>query len=295
MRRSDARRTGARRSGLPYGVPECGARRPTRPRTCIRSTSTRRARGSGSRRSRTACSGSSGRCCRRATSGRTASPAATRSSTCRRAIGRVPHYDHAAPRAPLSTRSRSKLEDEARDWFTDAQARRDRGAVPEAEAIGRDMRTSAVSVAARDGAAAPEEARPQRSVRVRLDAQVEAVLRRARRLSSSARGDAIGDAHRRSLGLAACSPCSAPPAAPSLLHDSARRRRPRPCRSWSARSARRHPGKMPTLRLPRIFMPTSYTAQLDDRSGEADVRRRDPDHRRGQRGHAGDLAARPAT
>ena len=69
-------------------------------------------------------------------------PAAMRSSTCLRAIARVPHYDsqhHARRYHALA----QKLQDEAREWFTESRLDEIAAKFSEAESRGRDTRTTA--------------------------------------------------------------------------------------------------------------------------------------------------------
>ena len=144
--------------GLPYGVPEAvpptdeaAYLAPVQPE---RGARVGRARGGRA----TACSGSSGRCCPRATSAPTASPAATRSSTCPPGYRRVPHYDHQHHTRRYYALAR-KLEDEARDWFTDGEARRDRREVRGRRGDRPRGAPDGVSAAARDGAASSRRSR----------------------------------------------------------------------------------------------------------------------------------------
>ena len=96
---------------------------------------------------------------------------------------KIAHYDSGHHQRRYYALARN-LEAEARDWFTAGELDEIAARFEAAEAIGRTQRPASVPVAARDGADPPEEAGAQRPVRVRLDAQVEAVLRCvARRVS----------------------------------------------------------------------------------------------------------------
>ena len=164
--------------GLPYGVPE--AIPPTEEAAYLHPFNQHEARAwVGLARGRVPrCSRSSGRCCLRATSARTASPAATRSSTCPRLSPR------AALRSSAAHAALSRARAQARGRSARVVHRR-RSSTRSRRSSRRPRRSGARSDRARYPSPSemarisPEEAGPQRSVHVRLDAQVEAVLRRA--------------------------------------------------------------------------------------------------------------------
>ncbi|MDB4954753.1 MAG: hypothetical protein JWO36_2322 [Myxococcales bacterium] len=81
----------------------------------------------------------------------------------------VPHYDH-HHHARRYYALAQKLEEEARGWFTPAKLDEIATKFEAAEAIGRASRPVTFPAPRENGATSPEEARPQRPVRVRFDA-----------------------------------------------------------------------------------------------------------------------------
>ena len=165
--------------GTPVGLAVWRARVGARDRGSRVSPSVQPARGArvgrARARSRIGCSGSSGHCCRRAMSARTASPVATRSSTSRRVIAACRTTITRSTRGATSRSRTSSRTRRARGSRRRSSTRSPRE-FEAAEAIGRAQRPS-VSVSRGGRADQAQEARAQRPLLVRLDAQVEAVLR----------------------------------------------------------------------------------------------------------------------